>query len=380
MNGQKDSISIDPTSWMDHALQLALRGTGMVSPNPRVGCVIVDNDVLLAEGWHAEYGGPHAEAVALQALSAPVTDNTVMYVTLEPCNHHGKTPPCSEAIVRSGIRRVVVAVEDPHPKVAGTGIAYLRSHGIDVQVGVRRGEASWLNRSFFHHATTGMPYVAVKTAASRDGFMAPEPKERQQLTGAASQRVVHELRAEFDAVLTTAATVQIDDPRLDVRFTTGRNPIRIVLDVGCSTPQNAQVVCTARKQRTMLVVPDATTPSMLQPYLDNGCELLFCRVQHRGGFDLRGFDLHDVFTSLGAMGITSILTEAGPELSSVLLTMPETMEWYKFTTPTNLHRGYGLVPQRPDIDSHRWLLHHQISVEPDNCRVYLSTHHPLIQS
>lgn len=367
----------DDQHWMDHALRLAERGTGMVSPNPRVGCVIVDRGTVLSEGWHAVFGGPHAEAMALQACTAPttvaITDTTVLYVTLEPCNHYGKTPPCAEAIIRSGIRHVVVAVEDPHPVVAGTGIAYLRSHGIDVRVGVRQQQATWLNRFFFRHATTGLPYVAVKTAESRDGFMAPNPKRRLQMTGPASQRAVHQLRAEFDAVLTSAATILIDNPQLNVRDVQGRNPVRVIIDATCSTPDTAHVIRTARHQRTIMVLPSTSPESDRQPYVDAGCDIVLCELQQSDGFDL-----HEVMLRLGQMGIASILCEAGPELSSAVLATQDTMEWYRFIAAMDLHDGYALAaPLTADhrsVDTDRWFVHHHLDVYPDDCAVYLSRH------
>lgn len=346
-----DTFTEQDEFWMTHALQLALRGTGRVSPNPRVGCVIVDHDTILGEGWHGAFGGPHAETVALQACSKPIPASAVMYVTLEPCNHTGKTPPCAHAIVEHGIQHVVVAMMDPHPLVSGRGIGFLKSQGVAVSIGCMRSEAEWLNRMFIHYATTGLPYVIVKTAESSDGFMAPDPKCRFQLTGVQSQRRVHQLRGEVDAVLTTASTVLFDNPRLDVRAAQGRNPQRVILDPLCKIPLESHVVQTAQIQRTILVAADTIDASTTAAYREHGCQIV--RLPVAGP---EQFHLSEVFAALGSRGIASVMCEAGPLFSSVLLTSGYVQEWYRFIAPTVLGRGSSIRPTNTWVEYHRELL------------------------
>lgn len=239
------STSVDRL-WMERALILAARGRWGVAPNPRVGCVIVHEDAAIAEGWHAQVGGAHAEISALDALDPndPRLTNSTAYVTLEPCNHHGRTPPCSERMVASGIPRVVVGMVDPDPRVAGTGIARMRDAGIDVEVFESLPEGRWLNRRFLSSFERGRPWVVLKCAVSADGFMDPPRLPGQTgslpITSPVLRKLTHSWRAEEEAILVGAGTVNIDNPGLDTREYPGRNPIPVVMDPeGLTSPSAA---------------------------------------------------------------------------------------------------------------------------------------------
>lgn len=239
---------------MRRALRLARRGWGRTAPNPLVGAVVVRDGRVVAEGWHARYGGPHAEADAL-AKAGDLARGADVYVTLEPCNHHGKTPPCAPALVAAGVRRVIVAVRDPNP-VAEGGIATLRAAGIAVTEGVEADAAAELNAPFlFTHRDASRPFVTLKVAVSLDGALAPGDRSRRWLTGEAARRHVHALRAGADAVAVGIGTALADDPALTVRH--GRRPrvapVRVVFDTHGRLPLTAGLVRTARETPTWVV-------------------------------------------------------------------------------------------------------------------------------
>ncbi len=217
--------------FMLRALELAKLGTGAVSPNPRVGCVIVHQDKIVGEGWHNVFGEPHAEVNAIESVvDKSVLHESTVYVTLEPCSHTGKTPPCADLLIRSKIPRVIIAVEDPNPLVAGQGIRKLTEAGVQVSVGLLSKEAALVNSQFFVSIKTKRPYVILKWAQTADGFIAPLNRERKWISGARSRQLVHKWRTELDAILIGSDTAIHDDPQLNVREWVGRNPIRIVLD------------------------------------------------------------------------------------------------------------------------------------------------------
>lgn len=233
---------------MRRALLLARRGWGRTAPNPMVGAVVVRDGVVVGEGWHAEYGGPHAEAMAL-AKAGDRARGADVFVTLEPCAHHGKTPPCADALVAAGVRRVIVAVHDPNP-LAGGGIARLRAAGIAVTEDVEREAAAGLNAPFlFTHRDASRPFVTLKLAVSLDGGIAPGDRTQRWLTGEAARKQVHRLRADADAVAVGIGTALADDPDLTVRY--GRRPrvapVRVVFDRGFRLPRTSRLARTARK-------------------------------------------------------------------------------------------------------------------------------------
>jgi diaminohydroxyphosphoribosylaminopyrimidine deaminase/5-amino-6-(5-phosphoribosylamino)uracil reductase len=217
--------------FMRRALELARLGSGKVSPNPMVGCVVVHDNRIIGEGWHQQYGGPHAEVNALQAVKdKSLLAHSIVYVTLEPCSHFGKTPPCADMLVREGIKKIVIANLDTNPLVAGDGIKKLRAAGIEVITGILDREAREVNKRFFTGVEKKRPYIILKWAQTADGFIARENYDSRWISSVASRQLVHRWRTEEDAVLVGMRTAQQDNPQLNVRDWTGRNPVRIVID------------------------------------------------------------------------------------------------------------------------------------------------------
>jgi diaminohydroxyphosphoribosylaminopyrimidine deaminase / 5-amino-6-(5-phosphoribosylamino)uracil reductase len=239
-------------SWMIRALELAERGRGQVEPNPLVGAVVVRDGAMVGEGWHERYGGPHAEVNALAAASDTARGAT-LYVTLEPCCHHGKSPPCTDAIQRAGIKRVVAATLDPFPQVAGQGVAVLRAAGIEVDVGEGETEARELNRPYLTLIDLGRPYVHAKWAMSLDGKIATRTGNSKWISGEAARRRVHKLRGRMDAIVVGAGTVRADDPLLTARPAGPRLPARIVLLGSDPLPVGSYLEKTAGEAPVILV-------------------------------------------------------------------------------------------------------------------------------
>lgn len=225
---------------MEEALALALRGAGLVSPNPLVGCVIVRDDKIIGRGWHGRCGGPHAEVEAV--MDAGDVEGAEVFVNLEPCSHYGKTPPCADMLVEKRVSRVVVGMRDPNPKVDGAGEAKLRAAGIEVVSGVLEGRSKRVNRGFIFRTRENRPYVMLKVASTLDGKIALEDGSSKWITGPESRLETHILRASSDAVLTGIGTILADDPQLTVRGVPGRTPLRVVLDRRLRTPASARIM------------------------------------------------------------------------------------------------------------------------------------------
>ena len=236
---------LSDADYMERALRLAERGIGRTAPNPVVGAVIVDRDgVIVGQGHHERAGEPHAEARALEA-AGPRAQGATIYCTLEPCSHHGRTPPCVAAIVRSGTRRVVAAIEDPNPLVSGAGLRFLQAHGLDVTVGVGRAAAASLNAPFFSRMRQHRPLVVMKIATSSDGRIASRPGARTRLTSSAAIRHVHQMRAAADAIGVGSGTILADDPLLTVREVYRDRPlVRVIFDRRLRTPPQARIFTT----------------------------------------------------------------------------------------------------------------------------------------
>jgi diaminohydroxyphosphoribosylaminopyrimidine deaminase / 5-amino-6-(5-phosphoribosylamino)uracil reductase len=298
--------------FMHEAVALAAEGRYSTSPNPAVGCVIVRDGGILARGFHERAGGPHAEAAALAAAAAAGIDvrGATAYVSLEPCNHHGRTGPCAEALVAAGIARVVYAEEDPNPAVAGGGAGRLRAAGIAVEGGVGAAAAAALNRGFIKCMRTGLPRVRVKLAMSLDGAVALASGESQWITGPVARAEVQRLRAEACAVLTGVGTVLADDPSLtvrDARFVMrGRQPLRVVLDSALRTPAASRMLGLAGGTLIFTANEDTQAHARLAR---TGAEIA---VVTRGA---GGLDLPAVLAALGARGVNELLVEAGPLLA-----------------------------------------------------------------
>ena len=297
---------------MARALQLAEHGRYAAHPNPMVGCVIAHDSEIVAEGWHAVAGDAHAEINALQAAGDRARDSSV-YVTLEPCAHHGKTPPCTDALIEAGVAEVVVGLEDPNPRVSGAGLEALRGAGIAIRTGLLETEVQELNRGFIKRVTLGRPWVRLKVAASLDGRTAMASGESQWITGPEARGDVQKLRAASGAVVTGIGTVLADDPSLNVRDATldthGKQPLRIVLDTALRMPVSAQTL--SLPGETLVYCTDDRDRG---PLVDAGAEV----VKVAAGAD--GLtDIGAVLDDLGKREINDLLVEAGPTLAGSLL-------------------------------------------------------------
>lgn len=311
--------------YMHLALQLAENGCGWTAPNPMVGAVIVKDSRIIGQGWHEKYGGLHAERNALAACAEDPAGST-LYVTLEPCCHYGKQPPCVDAVLAAGIRRVVVGSADPNPLVAGKGIAILRAHGIEVRENVLREECDRLNQVFFHYITTGRPFVAMKYAMTMDGKIAAYTGASQWVTGEAARAHVQQLRHRYSGIMVGVGTVLADDPSLECHMASGRNPVRIICDTHLRTPLNAQVVTTAGSTPTIFATC-CTEQSRQAPYLRAGCRVL-CLPPRSGHVDLVR-----LMDALGQMQIDSILLEGGGTLNWSALESGVIQRVYTYIAP-----------------------------------------------
>ena len=226
--------------YMQEAIALAKKGTGKVSPNPLVGAVIVKDGEVIGRGYHEKYGQPHAERNALSSCSVS-PEGADMYVTLEPCCHHGKQPPCTEAIVAAGIKRVIIGSSDPNPLVSGKGVVFLKEHGIEVKEGFMKEKCDALNDIFFHYIRTGRPFVTMKYAMTMDGKIAAFTGKSKWITGEEARKHVHGERNRNTAIMVGVGTVIADDPMLTCRIEGGRNPVRIVIDTNLSTPKDSKI-------------------------------------------------------------------------------------------------------------------------------------------
>jgi diaminohydroxyphosphoribosylaminopyrimidine deaminase/5-amino-6-(5-phosphoribosylamino)uracil reductase len=293
---------------MSRALELARRGLYTATPNPRVGCVIVGEGKIVGEGWHERAGEPHAEVHALRAAGDRARGATA-YVTLEPCSHQGRTPPCCEALIAAGVSRVVAAMQDPNPLVAGKGIALLRAANIAVDTGLMACEAGELNIGFVSRMTRGRPWVRLKVAASLDGKTALLNGQSQWITGPDARRDGHAWRAQACAILTGIGTVKDDNPQLTVRdVTTPRQPLRVVVDSRLETPLDARVL-----GEGTLIVAAATDTIRSQALQARGAEILV--LPNAAG----KVELPDLMQELGRRGINELHIEAGYKLNGSLL-------------------------------------------------------------
>ena len=298
---------------MAHALGLARRGLGRVWPNPAVGCVLVNGGRIVGRGWTQAGGRPHAETVALAAAGTAARGATA-YVTLEPCAHHGQTPPCAAALIGAGVARVVSALEDPDPRVAGRGHAMLRAAGILVDVGLMATEAAALQRGFLDRIRQGRPMLTLKLAGSLDGRIATAAGESRWITGPAARRRVHAMRASHDAVLIGAGTARADDPSLTVRdIGATQQPVRIVATRRLDLPLDGQLARTAREVPLWLLHGVAAPEKARQSWQQAGARLI--EVAEIAG----GLDPADMLASLGREGLTRVFCEGGGQLAAALL-------------------------------------------------------------
>lgn len=293
--------------YMRLALELAEKGCGHVSPNPMVGAVIVKDGRIIGSGYHRRYGDLHAEREALKACSES-PDGADMYVTLEPCCHHGHQPPCTEAIIDAGIKRVVIGSSDPNPLVAGKGVRILKDHGIYVTEGFMKDECDDINKVFFHYITTGRPYVVMKYAMTMDGKIAAFTGKSKWITAETARKRVHEDRNRYSAIMTGLGTVMRDDPLLNCRMEGGKDPVRVICDTDLRIPTTSQIVRTAGRYRT--VIATASDDGYRTAELEKaGCEIL--HVGRKDGHT----NLSELTEKLGRMKIDSVLLEGGGTLN-----------------------------------------------------------------
>ena len=329
------------------ALELAARGLGSVEPNPMVGAVIVRDGELIARGWHRRFGGPHAEIEALAAARQAGCDvrGATMYVTLEPCSHQGKTPPCTEAIIDAGIARVVVAMADPDENVSGRGIERLRAAGIDVQVGLCQRAARELLAAYVKLRTAGRPWVICKWAQTADGALAVPPQRGRWVSGEESRRRVHELRSWCDGICVGVGTVLADDPLLTNRSGRGRRPARVVLDGRLRIPDDCQLLATARGGAASGFGPVivATTPQAVAERPDRAEQL------RRAGAEVlvlpaaaAGVSLEALLDELGRRQWTRLLVEGGPTVLGSVIRSRLVDELWVFVAPQTVGGAEGL--------------------------------------
>jgi diaminohydroxyphosphoribosylaminopyrimidine deaminase/5-amino-6-(5-phosphoribosylamino)uracil reductase len=323
---------------MREAIRQARKGLGLTSPNPPVGAVIARGGRIVAKGHHRKAGGPHAEIDCLESLPGKAQKRDTLYVTLEPCNHFGKTPPCTNAILKSGIRRVVVGTGDPNPNVSGGGCRHLAEEGVEVVKGVLEAECRRLIEGFSKFARTGLPFVAAKSALTLDGWTATSAGSSKWITGESSRRFVHRLRQRVDAVMVGVGTVITDDPSLTVRLghKGGKNPMRIIVDTHLRIRPDARLFREAASAPTLIAVGETVSRERFKPFEENGAALLVC-PEKEGRVDLAA-----MMARLGEMDVTSILLEGGSTLMGAMIRQGLVDKFYIFKAPMILGGGDGI--------------------------------------
>jgi len=336
MTQERVTPAVSDEVWMGRALRLAARGRGWTSPNPMVGAVVVKRGRIVGEGYHHEVGGPHAEIWALDEAGAAARGATV-YVSLEPCCHHGRTPPCTRALIAAGVTRVVAASLDPDKRVSGEGVRQLRGAGIRVDTGVREAEARRLNEGFFKRVTTGLPFVSLKAAMSLDGKIATADGESQWITGEPARRLAHRLRAEHDAIMVGVETALADDPQLTVRTGRGRSPLRVVVDSRARTSATARLL-TADERRPIIAVTEAASEGNRRRLEATGAVVWICPAANGR------VDLCWLLRRLAEEGVNSVLVEGGGTLAAGALAAGVVDRVYFFVAPLILGGASALTP------------------------------------
>lgn len=328
---------------MRQALEFAARGQGSVEPNPLVGCVIVHDGQIVGEGWHAEFGGPHAEIVALQKVDKSVLRGSTAYVTLEPCCHHGKTPPCTKSLIFAGVARVVVAMEDPFPAVDGGGLKELRDAGIACEVGLLNAAARKLNAPYLRRLQNGRPWVIAKWAQTRDGKLAMGDGTRW-ISNEMSREVVQQLRGRMDAILVGSGTARIDDPLLTAR---PKNPadvkrvaLRVVVDSRATLPLASKLAQTAGEVPLMVAVGEDATDEAMQQLAAAGAEVFICEGETHAD------RLRFLLEEFGRRRMTNVLVEGGSRLLENFFDVYAVDEVHVFTAPKD---SIGDPPAAPRL-------------------------------
>lgn len=325
--------------YMSRALDLAKLGAGYVNPNPLVGAVIVKDNKIIGEGYHAKYGDAHAEINAFGNATESVTE-AAMYITLEPCSHYGKTPPCVETIINKRIKKVVVAVEDPNPLVAGRGIKILRENGIEVITGVLEDKAKKLNEIFMKFITTELPFCALKTAMTLDGKIATYTGDSRWVTNDKSREYVHRLRHKYSSIMVGIGTVLSDDPLLTTRLENfdGKNPIRIVVDTKGSIPLDAKVLQCNEDTETIIATTKSINEVKIKDIKKSGAEVIITPSKNNK------VDLSYLMKVLGEKKIDSILLEGGSNLNYSALQEGIVDKVFSFIAPKIIGGGLAKTP------------------------------------
>jgi len=311
--------------YMKRALTLAKKGVGKTAPNPAVGCIIVKDGIVIGEGWHKKAGEAHAEIHALE-MAGDLAQGADVYVTLEPCCHTGKTPPCSEALIRAGVKRVVAGMSDPNPQVNGGGLHALQLAGIETQCGVLEDECRAINQAFIKHISTGIPFVTYKCAMTLDGNIATLTGESRWISCDESRKYVHRMRSRMDAIMVGVDTVIADNPLLTVRHVRGKNPLRVIVDTRLRTPESVNVLNGQLSSKTIIATTESN-PRVHLRYLQQGATILVCDE-----FDGR-VCMKDLLKKLGDMGVQSILLEGGSRLAGNMLQLGMIDELVFFVAP-----------------------------------------------
>jgi diaminohydroxyphosphoribosylaminopyrimidine deaminase/5-amino-6-(5-phosphoribosylamino)uracil reductase len=351
--------------FISQCLELAAKGQGQVSPNPLVGCVIVRDGKIIGKGYHKKFGGPHAEIEAFTSARGPVSGAT-LYVNLEPCSHHGKTPPCADAIIAKGIKRVVIGSKDPNPLVSGKGIAKLRAAGIDVAYGILEDACVELNLFFFKYIQTKLPYVTMKAGQTLDGAIAARSGDSQWITSQESRTTVHAMRSFYDAVLVGTGTARADNPELTVRLVTGRNPKRIVLDRNLSLPFTLKLFKENHEKNVYLLTTSKAKkarPVKVQKLIECGVHIVTVKTNSDGKLSPKA-----ILTELGKLGIASVLLEGGSSLYTSFLRASLIDEICLFIAPKILGTGlpvFGDLGNKKIADASKWRICESRASGPD---------------
>jgi diaminohydroxyphosphoribosylaminopyrimidine deaminase / 5-amino-6-(5-phosphoribosylamino)uracil reductase len=325
--------------WMGLALELAILGQGSVEPNPMVGCVIVRDNRLIGRGHHRTFGGPHAEMEALRDCEESPQGATA-YISLEPCCHTGKTPPCTDSLIQAGIRRVVAAMTDPFPQVAGRGLAQLREAGLEVSVGTLESRARYLNAPFIKRTTTGFPWVIAKWAMTLDGKIATRTGDSRWISGKESLRLVHEIRGRVDGIIVGSGTAVADDPLLTARPPEIRKRVatRIVIDSSLILPVDSQLVRTAGDVPVLIATCADAPDSQKKMFRDLGCDVLESTEKNHAA------RMKDLLRKLAARGMTNLLVEGGGRLLGLLFDQELVDEVHAFVAPMIAGGERGFFP------------------------------------
>lgn len=326
-------------SYIRLTLELARKGKGKVSPNPLVGAVIVKNNKIIGVGYHEYFGGPHAEINAINNAKEDL-EGATLYVNLEPCSHFGKTPPCADEIIKRKFKKVVIGTYDMNPLVCGKGAQKLIDAGIEVKVGVLENECMELNKFFFNYIVKNIPYVTIKAAITLDGKIADQKKYSKWISSVYSRQEVHNLRAEYDAVLVGSNTVKIDDPKLTVRFCEGRNPIRVVIDKDLSLGLNYKIFEIEREGQLLIVARQSSSAKKdkIAKLQKAGAEIIFLKENKNGEINLK-----QLLKELSKRKIASVLVEGGSKIYSSFIKNQLFDELLLFIAPKLLGKGIPFI-------------------------------------